>query len=165
MLQANCTLLDKIKNTMINSKATLAVAESVTAGLVQASFTQVKDASMFFHGGITAYNLGQKARHLNINSIHAESCDSVSRQTAEEMAFGVAELFGSCYGIAITGYASKVPEKGVDQLYAFAACVRDSKLIFSSRINARKTEEGLETQMHFVNEVLKKLSRHLASKK
>ena len=156
-IKYNQQLIDSIKKALLQQGKTIAVSESLTAGLLQASFSQAKDASRFFHGGITCYNLGQKTRHLKVNSIQAESCDSVSKEVAEAMAKGVQELFGSDYGLSITGYAAKVPEKGITQLFAFAAGCRNNKIIFSNKILAKNVEEGLEAQLYYVHQVLKKL--------
>ena len=149
--------IDAIKSALVKSGKTIAVAESVTGGVLQAAFTQAKDASMFFHGGTTCYNLGQKARHLKVNAIHAEACDSVSKNIAEEMARGVQEMFGSDYGIGLTGYAATVPERGINSLFCFAAGSHQGKIIFSIKILAKNVEEGLEAQIFYANRVLKKL--------
>ena len=65
--------LNRIKDILIRRNETLAVGESVTSGILQTAFATAMDASKFYQGGITAYNLGQKSRHLHINSIHAEA--------------------------------------------------------------------------------------------
>ena len=150
--------IEKIKKMLMKSGDTIAVAESVTGGLLQATFSQTPDASQFFQGGITAYNLGQKARHLKVNSIHAEQENSVSKIVAEEMAMGVCALFSSSYGISITGYAARLPEKNVQELFAFAAIARDGKIVSSIKITVpAKLGEGLPVQMHYIDRILKKL--------
>ena len=101
--------LKRIKETLVSKRQTLAVAESVTAGVMQTALVSAVDASTYFQGGITVYNLGQKARHLNVNPIHAESCNCVSSQVAEEMALNVCQLFASDWGIGVTGYATLDP--------------------------------------------------------
>ena len=54
------------------------MAESVTAGNIQAVFSLAADAMRFFQGGITTYNLGQKTKHLGIDPIHMAACNCVS---------------------------------------------------------------------------------------
>jgi len=56
--------LEHIKDYMLQHFETLAVAESVTSGHLQAAFSSADQATNFFQGGITAYNVGQKARQL-----------------------------------------------------------------------------------------------------
>ena len=76
-------------------RLTLAVAESLTAGQVQARIASVSGSSGYFLGGITAYTLEQKVRHLGVDRAAADPVDCVSAKVAEEMAAGAIRLFGS----------------------------------------------------------------------
>jgi hypothetical protein len=57
---------NKIGTTLIANKQTISVAESVTAGAVQRMLSRIPDAADFFQGGLTAYSIGQKYKHLNV---------------------------------------------------------------------------------------------------
>lgn len=92
---------------------TLAVAESLTCGHLQALIGEVSGASDYFLGGITAYTLEQKVRHLRVNRTHAKQVACVSQRVAVEMAEGVCELFGADLGLATTGYAEPNRAAGV----------------------------------------------------
>ncbi len=92
---------------------TLAAAESLTSGRVQARIGAVPGASQYFLGGLTAYTLEQKVRHLGIDRVEAEACDCVSQAIAEQMARGASALFDSDLAIATTGYAEPNPERGI----------------------------------------------------
>src|SRR5437764_13461306 len=120
--------VNRIKDNLIRRSETLAVAESVTSGILQTAFATAMDASKFFQGGITAYNLGQKSRHLHINAIHAETCNCVSDRVAIEMAVGVCSLFSSDWGIAVTGYATIDPEVKMEQPFAHFAIAHKGKI-------------------------------------
>lgn len=99
-------MLIELKEHMLRPKRrTLAVAESLTCGRVQARIGQISGASEFFLGGITAYSLDQKVRHLGVDRAAAAPVNSVSAAVAEQMARGVCALFGSELGLATTGYA------------------------------------------------------------
>jgi nicotinamide-nucleotide amidase len=148
------------KRKLVAKKRTVAVAESVTGGHLQAAISSADDASMFFHGGITAYNLGQKARHLKINTIAAEKCNCVSKEVAIEMAFGVVELFSSDMGISITGYATPLPEEDINKIFAWGAIVLNDKLISSFRITS-KLDDPLEVQIDYANQVIIKAIKSL----
>ena len=111
-------VINNIRDILIDRNETLAIAESVTCGILQTAFGSATDASLFFQGGITAYNLVQKSRHLHINPIHAQNCDFVSDAVAKEMAVGVCSLFASHWGIAVTGYATIDPEIKMDRPFA-----------------------------------------------
>lgn len=102
-------------------RLTLAVAESVTCGRVQAAVGAVSGASEFFLGGITAYSLDEKVRHLGVERAPAEQVNSVSADVAEQMARGVCGLFGADVGVATTGYAEPSPERGAPAPFAWWA--------------------------------------------
>lgn len=96
-------LLEFTGNYFQTTKETISVAESVTAGFLQFSFSQIKDASTFFKGGITAYTLEEKVRFLKVDRKEAEENDCVSQNIADTMALNVTDLFHTDWGIAITG--------------------------------------------------------------
>jgi len=91
-------------------RLTLAVAESLTCGRVQARIGAIPGASEFFLGGITAYSLEQKVRHLGVDRAAAGPVNAVSEAVAEQMARGACALFGAQLGLATTGYAEPSPE-------------------------------------------------------
>jgi nicotinamide-nucleotide amidase len=92
---------------------TLAVAESLTCGHVQARIGAVSGASDYFLGGITAYALAQKVRLLGVNRAHARRVDCVSQRVAVEMAAGAGARFGADLAVATTGYAEPNPAAGI----------------------------------------------------
>ncbi len=93
---------------------TLAVAESMTGGRVQSAITAVSGASGFFIGGLTAYTLDQKVRHLGVKRAPAARVNAVSAEVAAQMARGAARLFGADVAVATTGYAEPSPAQGVE---------------------------------------------------
>lgn len=133
---------------------TLAVAESVTAGYVQAILSAADEALFFFQGGITAYNLGQKARHLQIDPIEAQRTNCVSAKIALQMSQGVQKLFMSDYGIAITGYAAPVPEKGITELYAWVAATHRSEVLAIEKITSA-ADTAPAVQIDYAEQVLR----------
>lgn len=102
-------------------KLTLAVAESLTCGNLQAHIGRVSGASNFFLGGITAYTIEQKVRHLGVNRASAAAVNCVSAEVAEQMARGTVELFGADIALATTGYAEPSPDQGVAVPFAWWA--------------------------------------------
>ncbi|RYY10421.1 MAG: CinA family protein, partial [Chitinophagaceae bacterium] len=113
-------VLKRIGSSLIARSETIAVAESVTAGLLQFAFSNIPDASHFFEGGLTAYNLKQKSNQLRIEPLEAIQVNSISQHVADEMALHVSTKFITRWGIGVTGYASRVPENNPD-LFAFYA--------------------------------------------
>lgn len=97
---------------------TLAVAESLTCGHLQAAIGAIPGASEFFLGGLTAYTVEQKVRHLGVDRAAAVAVNCVSEEIARQMARGVCALFGSDVGVATTGYAEPSPPNGAFAPYA-----------------------------------------------
>ena len=152
--------IDRIRDYMLDRGQTLAVAESVTSGHLQAAISLASEASNFFHGGITVYNLGQKARHLHINPIHATSCNSVSQLIADEMALNAVALFSSDWAIGITGYAYKVPKMGINDLFAYYAIAFRNQVMKHGQVSCDH-EDPYQVQVSFANQVLVILSSTL----
>lgn len=152
-------IINSIKEHLTKKQETLSVAESVTSGHLQAAFSSAIEASLFFQGGITAYNGGQKCRHLDIEPIAGLNNDCVTEQVACEMALKVNQLFISDYGIAITGYAAKMPEKGMNDLHAFFAIAKKNKIVLSEKITTKK--ERIDAQVDYTNQVIEKFEEVL----
>lgn len=146
-------VINTIKDILSEKKLTLSVAESVTAGHLQAAFSSATEAAKFFQGGITAYNAGQKTKHLNIEPIAALEDDCVTEQVACEMAVQVNKMFISDYGIAITGYAAKMPEKNINDLFAYFAIADKKQILLTKKITTDK--ERVDAQVDYTVQVIK----------
>jgi len=153
-------VINSIKELLLKRRQTIAVAESVTAGHLQVALASAENASQFFQGGITAYNLGQKSRHLKIEPIHAEGCNCVSDKVAIDMANEITRLFSCDWGIAITGYAAPVPEHAVDELFAYYAISFQQKLLVVKKIKAEKNDP-MKVQVFYVNNIITDFHRLL----
>ena len=97
-------------------KATLAVAESCTGGLVASRLTDVPGSSDYFERGVVAYSLEAKERLLNVPASVLERHGAVSLEVARATAAGVRRLSGTALGLATTGIAGPsggTPEKPV----------------------------------------------------
>lgn len=79
----------------------LAVAESLTGGLLAAEFVSVPGASKVFLGSITAYQNSVKQNLLDVPTNVLESRGAVSAATAEAMAIGVREQFAHAAGVPL----------------------------------------------------------------
>ena len=158
-----------LKEWMLHAPAlTFAVAESMTCGRVQAAVGSVSGASNFFLGGITAYTLDEKVRHLGVDRRDAKKVNCVSADVAARMARGVCTLFGSDLGAATTGYAEPAPTAGVTAPFAWWAIVsrpRREKGISSRAITGRVECPGatrVEAQQIVAEAVLAELVAFLA---
>ncbi len=84
----------------------LAVAESLTGGLVAASLVSVPGASLAFTGAIVAYDTSLKASLLGVDSSLLQRVGPVDAQVARQMAAGARAACGEAeVGVATTGVA------------------------------------------------------------
>ncbi|MCL6671100.1 MULTISPECIES: CinA family protein [Streptomyces] len=91
---------------------TLAVAESLTGGLVAADVTGVPGASKAFRGSVTAYATELKHELLGVDPDLLAARGAVDPQVAAQMAAGVRKALGADWGIATTGVAGPEPQDG-----------------------------------------------------
>ena len=150
---------------------TLCVAESVTVGHLQSAIGRIPGASDFFAGGITAYSLNQKVRHLGVDPEIAAKCNCVSDEVARQMATGVGRLFTADIAIATTGYAEPYPEQGVEHPFAFFAIASQGTAAIAERIGGppfdawlSPTDRRQAAQEYFTEIALRALSKELQDK-
>lgn len=91
---------------------TLAVAESLTGGLVAAEITAVPGASKVFRGSVTAYATELKREVLGVDGALLAAHGAVDPQVAAQMAAGVRTALGADWGLATTGVAGPDPQDG-----------------------------------------------------
>ncbi|WP_225830278.1 CinA family protein [Streptomyces sp. NK08204] len=91
---------------------TLAVAESLTGGLVAAEITAVPGASKVLQGSVTAYATRLKHELLGVDAALLAAHGAVDPQVAAQMAAGVRKALGADWGIATTGVAGPDPQDG-----------------------------------------------------
>lgn len=104
---------EEVAKRLIKANKTLAVAESLTGGLISSKLISVDGASKCFSGAIVTYSLEGKKSHLD-----GTITDSISEDTVIKMAKAVKEKFGATIGIATTGVAGKDWLEGHEPGYA-----------------------------------------------
>jgi nicotinamide-nucleotide amidase len=93
-------------------KATLAIAESCTGGLISSRITDVPGSSEYFEDGVVVYSNRAKIELLGVNPELIESFGAVSPEVAEAMAMGVKKKSSADYGLAVTGIAGPTGGSG-----------------------------------------------------
>lgn len=101
---------------------TLAVAESLTGGLLGAAVTEVPGASAVFRGGITAYATPLKAQLLGVPAELLAEAGAVDARVAVGMAEGVRRLMAADWGLSTTGVAGPTPQDGQPVGTVFVGC-------------------------------------------
>ncbi|MFJ8201532.1 CinA family protein [Streptomyces sp. NPDC096152] len=147
---------------------TIAVAESLTGGLVAAEITTVPGASKVFRGSVTAYATDLKHELLGVDATLLAERGAVDPQVAAQMAAGVRKALGADWGIATTGVAGPEPQDGQPVGTVFVAVDGPSEAekgavhggkTASLRLNGSRAEIRMES----VRSVLALLLQQLAS--
>jgi nicotinamide-nucleotide amidase len=109
---------------LVRTGATLAVAESLTGGLLAAEFVAVPGASKAFLGSVTAYATELKGSVLGVDPQLLAARGAVDPDVAAQMARGVRLLMGADYGVATTGVAGPDPQDGqpVGTVFVAVSC-------------------------------------------
>lgn len=133
---------------------TLAVAESLTGGLVAAEITAVPGASKVFRGSVTAYATELKHRLLGVDETLLAARGAVDPEVAAQMAVGVRQALGADWGIATTGVAGPDPQDGQPVGTVFVAVDGPSRITGDSarggkvealRLNGDRAEIRMES--------------------
>ena len=93
--------------------ASLAVAESMTGGLLAQRITSVPGSSNYFLGGFLTYSNKMKTELLGVSEEIIQQHGAVSKETAEAMALGARRRTGSTFALSITGEAGPEPSENV----------------------------------------------------
>jgi nicotinamide-nucleotide amidase len=102
---AGAGLAAQIVGLLTRRRQTVAVAESLTGGLLGAAITTVPGASSVFRGGVIAYATDVKAALLGVSAALLAERGAVDPDVAGAMAAGVRERLGAAIGAATTGVA------------------------------------------------------------
>ena len=101
------TMEDAIAQRLLARGLTLAVAESVTGGLIASRLVNIVGASRWFRGSVTSY-----ASDVKFDLLGVPRGPVVSAAAAEAMAAGVRRLLSSDVAISVTGVAGPEEQDG-----------------------------------------------------
>jgi nicotinamide-nucleotide amidase len=101
------TMEDAIATRMLARHETLAVAESITGGLIASRLVNIAGASTWFRGGVVSY-----ASEVKFELLGVPRGPVVSAVAAEAMASGVRALLKSDVGLSVTGVAGPQEQDG-----------------------------------------------------
>jgi len=96
---------EQVAHTLTEAGETLAVAESLTGGLVGALVTAVPGSSDFFDRSLVTYTYEAKHEELSVEQHVLEEVGAVNGAVAEQMARGAQETAGTTWGLSTTGIA------------------------------------------------------------
>ena len=105
-----------VARTLTENRATIAVAESCTGGLVAERLTSISGSSTYFLGGVVCYSNQLKTQLVGVPAELIEAKGAVSSEVALALADGIRKQTGATIGVGITGIAGPTggtPEKPV----------------------------------------------------
>lgn len=152
--------LETIRNYCMDRKLKIAAAESATAGFVQALLSTMRDAGLFYQGGITTYTCQMKSQLLGIPLEKCEVTNGVDLDIADLMAKNICGLYQADIGVAITGYASEIPELGILNKYAFGSICLSDELILRCEFLSLEVKQ-LDVQRDFAMQLIHALANCL----
>ncbi|HWF40372.1 MAG TPA: competence/damage-inducible protein A [Candidatus Acidoferrales bacterium] len=114
------SLEEVLARILTENRATIAVAESCTGGLLAERLTNVAGSSVYFLGGVVCYSNELKSQLVNVPPGIIEAKGAVSPEVALALADGIRRVTGARLGIGVTGIAGPgggTPEKPVGLVY------------------------------------------------
>ncbi|MFN2517643.1 MAG: CinA family protein [Jatrophihabitantaceae bacterium] len=101
--------------------ATVAVAESLTGGLLCAALTAPPGASTTVRGGLVVYASDLKTELAGVSESLLDERGAVDAEVALALARGARTRLGATYGVGVTGVAGPDPQDGKPVGTVFAA--------------------------------------------
>ena len=147
------SLLQNIGQYLSDANETVSVAESVTAGFLQFSFSQIYDAPKVFRGGLTVDEKNQKKQLLKVDSDRFSDEDLVSKEVAQEMALKISEIFDTDWGIGITGY-SEPTEMSDFKTFAYFSFAYKGEIILTKILELHPRTEPVKAQLYYTEFLL-----------
>ncbi len=135
---------------LCNNKLTISTAESCTGGMVAAKLISYPGISVSFIEGAITYSNEAKMKRLGVRKETLDVYGAVSKETAREMAEGIAKVSSSNTSIATTGIAG--PGGGTDEkpvgLVYIAVHVNNKTIIEKCNFSGNREEVRISATNH-----------------
>lgn len=144
---------------LLEQHKTLAFAESCTGGLASSLVTDIAGSSEYLVGSAVTYTNEAKHKLLELQETTLTSYGAVSEQTACEMAQGVRKLFGSDFGVGITGNAGPGGSEGKPVGLVYIAVATGEEVYCKEYLfTSNRIENKLRIALTAISMVIDKLS-------
>jgi nicotinamide-nucleotide amidase len=152
--------LEKVVATMLcDKKMTIATAESCTGGLLAASFVSYPGVSEVFMEGAVTYSNEAKISRLGVKEETLGKYGAVSKETAEEMAMGIAKTARTDIGVSTTGIAGPgggTEEKPVGLVY-IGLYIKGKTIVKKFNFNGDREQVRRRATLNALNMIRKEL--------
>ena len=102
----------EVHRLLLERGATVAVAESLTGGLLGAALTSTPGSSATFRGGLVVYATDLKESLAGVPRPLLAAEGPVSAHVAAALAAGARDRLGATFGVGVTGVAGPDPQNG-----------------------------------------------------
>ncbi len=153
------TIDEIVAAALLEQRATIATAESCTAGLLAGRLADRPGSSAYLLGGFVTYADEVKHRELGVAQELLDTVGAVSAEVAEAMALGARTRLGTTIGVGITGIAGPgggTAEKpvGLVHLCASSAGGTVARRIVLPGSRADVRARSVVVALHLVRELL-----------
>ena len=122
IVSVNGSSMEKVVgDLLVEKKATIAVAESCTGGLISHMVTNVPGSSIFFLFSGVTYSNKSKIKILGVSPSTLKKYGAVHEETAKEMAKGAKRISRATCGLSTTGIAG--PDGGTESKPVGTVCI------------------------------------------
>ncbi|MFD2422576.1 CinA family protein [Amycolatopsis pigmentata] len=108
------TVAPALVEALIGRGETVATAESLTAGLVCATLTDVPGSSAVVRGGLVVYATDLKTRLAGVDPALLADHGAVHPEVAAQLAAGARDRCAADWGLGLTGVAGPAAQDGVE---------------------------------------------------
>jgi nicotinamide-nucleotide amidase len=152
--------LEKVVAKMIcDKKLSISTAESCTGGLLAASLVSYPGISEVFMEGAITYSNDAKISRLGVKKETLDKYGAVSKETAEEMAMGIAKTSKTDVGISTTGIAG--PSGGTDEkpvgLVYIGLYIKGKTIVEKFNFNGDREQIRRKASLYALNMIRKEL--------
>ena len=119
----------RLQEVCLERTISVAVAESLTAGLIGATLASVSGASAYFRGGIICYSAALKQSLLQVPAEVIERDGVVSQSCVEAMARGAQRVCDARAAIAVSGEAGPLASSAEPVGTVWIACAFDEQVV------------------------------------
>lgn len=138
-----------VSNYLQMRRATLAVAESCTGGLLAERLTSIGGSSRYFLGGAVVYSNELKTIFTDVPQETIDTHGAVSREVAASLAEGIRKRANATFGIGITGVAGPTggtPQKPVGLVFVGLSSETGTEVVEKNFPGDRKRVRWFATQ-------------------
>lgn len=159
--EGDTTLENVVGEMLLNKKVTIATAESCTGGMLAARLINYPGISEVLMEGAVTYSNEAKVKRLGVKKETLDRFGAVSKETAKEMAEGIARTAGTDIGISVTGIAGPgggTEEKPVGLVYV-GLCIKGKTTVRKYNFQGNREKIRTRTVMNCLDWIRREVNK------